>query len=232
MGLTLLIAYAQYIAESAQMSANRSAEGFMKRFDGCFAGSDTRPKPPSDMAVEEHDVTGLLRQWSDGDQQALGDLLPIIYDELRRVAHQYLHRERHEQMLQTTALVHEAYLKLIDQRSVNWQNRAHFFAIAAQAMRRILIDNARKRGAAKREGEKIPLEDVAIISTDRAQHLLALDDALQRLEQIDPQQSKIVELRYFGGLTIEETAEAINLSPATVKREWAMARAWLYHELQ
>jgi len=184
------------------------------------------------MDVEEHDVTSLLRQWSDGDQQALGNLLPIIYDELRRVAHQYLHRERHEQMLETTALVHEAYLKLIDQRSVNWQNRAHFFAIAAQAMRRILIDNARKRGAAKREGEKIPLDDVAIISTDRAQHLLALDDALQRLEQIDPQQSKIVELRYFGGLTIEETAEAINLSPATVKREWAMARAWLYHELQ
>ena len=184
------------------------------------------------MAVEEHDVTGLLRQWSDGDKQALGELLPIIYDELRRVAHQYLHRERHEQMLGTTGLVHEAYLKLIDQRSVNWQNRAHFFAIAAQAMRRILIDNARKRGAAKREGEKIPLDDVAIISTDRAQHLLALDDALQRLEQIDPQQSKIVELRYFGGLTIEETAEAINLSPATVKREWAMARAWLYQELQ
>ena len=184
------------------------------------------------MAVEEHDVTGLLRQWSDGNQQALGELLPIIYDELRRVAHQYLHRERHEQILETTALVHEAYLKLIDQRSVNWQNRAHFFAIAAQAMRRILIDNARRRSASKREGEKIPLDDVAIISTDRAQHLLALDEALIRLEKIDPQQSKIVELRYFGGLTIEETAEAMGLSPATVKREWAMARAWLYQELQ
>ena len=184
------------------------------------------------MAVEEHDVTGLLRQWSNGNQQALGELLPIIYDELRRVAHQYLHRERNEQMLETTALVHEAYLKLIDQRSVNWQNRAHFFAIAAQAMRRILIDNARKRSAVKREGEKVPLDDVAIISTDRAQHLLALDEALIRLETIDPQQSKIVELRYFGGLTIEETAEAMGISPATVKREWAMARAWLYQELQ
>jgi len=184
------------------------------------------------MAVEEHDVTGLLRQWSDGNQQALSELLPIIYDELRRVAHQYLHREHHEQMLETTALVHEAYLKLIDQRSVSWQNRAHFFAIAAQAMRRILIDNARKRSAAKREGEKIPLDDVAIISTDRTEHLLALDDALQRLEQIDSQQSKIVELRYFGGLTIGETAEAMSLSPATVKREWAMARAWLYQQLQ
>jgi len=184
------------------------------------------------MAVEEHDVTGLLQQWSNGNQQALGELLPIIYDELRRVARQYLHREHAEQTLQTTALVHEAYLKLIDQRSVSWQNRAHFFAIAAQAMRRILIDNARKRRATKREGEKLSLEDVAVISTGRAQHLLALDEALLRLEKIDPQQSKIVELRYFGGLTIEETAEAIGLSPATVKREWAMARAWLYQELQ
>lgn len=183
------------------------------------------------MAVDEQDVTGLLRQWSGGNQQALGKLLPIIYAELRQVAHKYLYHEHQEQTLQTTALVHEAYLKLIDQRSVSWQNRAHFFAIAAQAMRRILIDNARKRSAAKREGLKISLDDVAIISTERAEHLLALDEALQRLEQMDPQQSKIVELRYFGGLTIEETAEAMDLSPATVKREWAMARAWLYSSL-
>ncbi len=183
------------------------------------------------MAVEEHDVTGMLREWSEGNQHALSELLPIIYDELRRVAHQYLQRERHEQTLQTTALVNEAYLKLIDQRSVNWQNRAHFFAIAAQAMRRILIDNARKRSAAKREGEKVSLDDVAIVSKDRANHLLVLDEALRKLEEIDPQQSKIVELRYFGGLTIEETAEAMSLSPATVKREWAMARAWLYQAL-
>jgi RNA polymerase sigma factor (TIGR02999 family) len=184
------------------------------------------------MSTSDHDVTLLLRQWSDGNQQALSDLLPIIYDELRRVAHQYLHREHAEQTLQTTALVHEAYLKLIDQRSVNWQNRAHFFAIAAQAMRRILIDNARKRSAAKREGEKVSLDDVAIISSDKADHLLALDEALRKLEDIDPQQSKIIELRYFGGLTIEETGEAMNLSPATVKREWAMARAWLYQALK
>lgn len=180
---------------------------------------------------EGDEVTVLLREWSDGNQQALSKLLPIIYDELRRVAHQYLHRERAEQTLETTALVHEAYLKLIDQRSVNWQNRAHFFAIAAQAMRRILIDNARKRTAAKREGEKVALDDVAIISIDRAEHFLALDEALTRLEAIDSQQSKIIELRYFGGLTIEETGEAMNLSPATVKREWAMARAWLYNSL-
>jgi RNA polymerase sigma-70 factor (ECF subfamily) len=183
------------------------------------------------MSQGEHDVTLLLREWSNGSQQALTELLPIIYDELRRVARQYLHRERSEQTLETTALVHEAYLKLIDQHSVNWQNRAHFFAIAAQAMRRILIDNARKRTAAKREGEKVPLDDVAIVSNDRMAHLLALDEALQKLEELDPQQSKIVELRYFGGLTIEETGEAMNLSPATVKREWAMARAWLYQAL-
>src|SRR5215471_4974590 len=131
------------------------------------------------MAVEEHDVTQLLRHWSNGDPRALDELLPIIYSELRKVAHQYLHREHAEQTLQTTALVNEAYLKLIDQRSVNWQNRAHFFAIAAQAMRRILIDNARRRSAGKRpKGERVSLEDVAIVSHDRDEHLLALDEAL------------------------------------------------------
>src|SRR6202022_1656227 len=129
------------------------------------------------MSTSDHDVTLLLRQWSNGNQQALNDLLPIIYDELRRVAHQYLHREHAEQTLQTTALVHEAYLKLIDQRSVNWQNRAHFFAIAAQAMRRILIDDARRRTAGKRgKGEKIPIEDVAIVSKDRDESLVELDE--------------------------------------------------------
>ena len=195
------------------------------------AGYSTKEQGIWEMAVEEHDVTQLLRQWSGGDQRALSELLPIIYDELRRVAHRYLRNEHSENTLQTTALVHEAYLKLIDQRSVNWQNRAHFFAIAAQAMRRILIDNARKRTAAKREGEKISLDDVAVISNERAEHLLALDEALRNLEDLDPKQSKIVELRYFGGLTIEETGEAMSLSPATVKREWAMARAWLYSSL-
>ena len=184
------------------------------------------------MSDSDHDVTVLLREWSDGNQQALTELLPVIYDELRRVAHQYLHREHPDQTLQTTALVHEAYLKLIDQRSVNWQNRAHFFAIAAQAMRRILIDNARRRTAGKRgKGEKLSLEDVTTVSTQKHQSLLALDEALRELEKIDPQQSRIIELRYFGGLTIEETATAMDISPATVKREWAMARAWLYKAL-
>jgi RNA polymerase sigma factor (TIGR02999 family) len=184
------------------------------------------------MSSDEHDVTELLREWSGGNKQALHELLPIIYDELRRVAHQYLHSERAEITLQTTALVHEAYLKLIDQHSCNWQNRAHFFAIAAQAMRRILIDNARRRTAGKRpKGERVSLDDIALVSNQRDENLLALDRALEQLEAIDPQQSRIIELRYFGGLTIEETAEAMNLSAATVKREWAMARAWLYKEL-
>ena len=181
------------------------------------------------MFPAEHDVTELLREWSEGDQQALSELLPIIYDELRQVAHRYLQRERAEHTLETTALVHEAYLKLIDQRSVNWQNRAHFFAIAAQAMRRILIDNARRRTAGKRgNGARVPLEEVAVVSGERDDNLLALDEALRQLEEIDPQQSKIVELRYFGGLTIEETSEAMSLSPATVKREWSTAKVWLY----
>ena len=184
------------------------------------------------MPATDPNVTRLLLDWSHGDQQALAELMPIIYGELRRLAHNYLRRERPDNTLQTTALVHEAYLKLIDQRSVNWQNRAQFFAIAAQAMRRILIDNARRHLAGKRgKGERISLDESAAVSPAKDESLLALDDALRELESIDPQQSRIIELRYFGGLTIDETAEAMTLSPATVKREWAMARAWLYQSL-
>ena len=176
-------------------------------------------------------VTQILSQIESGNPGAAELLLPLVYEELRKLAAAKLAQEKPGQTLQATALVHEAWLNMGGENP-QWQNRAHFFGAAAEAMRRILIDNARRRSASKREGEKIPLDDVAIISTDRAQHLLALDEALIRLETIDPQQSKIVELRYFGGLTIEETAEAMGLSPATVKREWAMARAWLYQELQ
>jgi len=184
------------------------------------------------MTATDQDVTRLLQDWSGGNQQALAELMPIIYNELRRLAHNYLRRERSDNTLQTTALVHEAYLKLIDQRSVNWQNRAQFFGIAAQAMRRILIDNARRHLAGKRgKGEKISLDETALISPAKDESLVALDDALRELESIDQQQSRIIELRYFGGLTIEETAEVMSLSPATIKREWAMARAWLYRAL-
>jgi RNA polymerase sigma factor (TIGR02999 family) len=185
------------------------------------------------MASDPENVTRLLLEWSDGNQQALEEMLPLIYDELRHLAHNFLYRERPGHTLQTTALVHEAYLKLIDQRDARWQNRAHFFAIAAQAMRRILIDSARKHVAEKRGGggEKLSLAEVASISLEPDDNLLALDEALNALADIDLQQSRIIELRYFGGLTIEETAEVMKLSPATIKREWAMARAWLHQAL-
>lgn len=179
------------------------------------------------------EVTQLLQDWSDGKREALDKLLPLVYDELRRLAHNYLRRERSEHTLQTTALVHEAYLKLIDQRSVDWKNRAQFFALSAQAMRRILLDNARKHISAKRgKGEKLSLDDAPEISIEPDENLIALDLALQELEQIDEKQSKIIELRYFGGLTIEETAEVLKISPATVKREWTFARAWLYQRMK
>ncbi|MCU1268557.1 MAG: hypothetical protein JWM21_4875 [Acidobacteria bacterium] len=186
------------------------------------------------MPSDSDNVNRLLLEWSGGDQQALQELLPLIYEELRRLAHNFLYRERPDHTLQTTALVHEAYLKLIDQRDARWQNRAHFFAIAAQAMRRILIDSARKHIAVKRGGggEKLSLDEAASISIEPDTDLLALDEALTALAQIDVEQNRIVELRYFGGLTIEETAAVMKLSPATIKREWAMARAWLHQALR
>lgn len=185
------------------------------------------------MPSDAENVNRLLVDWSDGNQEALEELLPLIYKELRRLAHNFLYREREGHTLQTTALVHEAYLKLIDQKDARWQNRAHFFAIAAQAMRRILIDSARRHTAEKRGGaqEKLSLDEAPDLSREPDANLLALDEALTRLQEIDPQQSRIVELRYFGGLTIEETAEVTKVSIATVKREWTMARAWLHQEL-
>ena len=185
------------------------------------------------MASDSDNVTRLLLEWGDGNQQALEALVPLIYKELRNLAHNFLYRERPGHTLQTTALVHEAYLKLIDQNDARWQNRAYFFAIAAQAMRRILIDSARKHAAVKRGGpqEELSLDEVADIALEPDSNLLKLDEALNQLAKIDPRQSRIVELRYFGGLTIEETAEVISVSPATVKREWMMARAWLHQEI-
>jgi RNA polymerase sigma-70 factor (ECF subfamily) len=180
------------------------------------------------------EVTRLLQAWSDGRREALDKLLPLVYEELRRLAHSYLTRERSDHTLQTTALVHEAYVKLVDQHSVNWQNHGQFFALSAQAMRRILIDSARRHTSIKRGsgGIKISLDDAANVSGEMVnESLLALDRALQELEKVDAEQSKIVELRYFGGLTIEETAKVLKSSPATVKREWTMARAWLYQAL-
>jgi RNA polymerase sigma-70 factor (ECF subfamily) len=180
-----------------------------------------------------HEVTQLLLDWSDGDQAAFDALMPLVYDELRQMAHRYMSPERPGHTLQTTALVSEAYLRLVDQKRVHWQNRAHFFAVAAQAMRRILIDYARKQRYAKRGGgaPKISLEEAAVMSQERAADLVALDQALITLASLDPQQSRVVELRFFGGLTIEETAEVLRLSVDMVKREWATAKAWLSREM-
>ncbi len=181
-----------------------------------------------------NEVTQLLVQLRGGNRAVLDQLLPLIYDELRRLASSYLRRERSNHTLQPTALVHEAYMRLIDQREVHWQNRAHFFGVAAQMMRRILVDHARKSGAEKRGGEFqiIPLDDNFDVSDERAAELIALDDALKTLAEIDEQKSRVVELRYFGGLSIEETAEVLGVSAPTVKRQWSMAKAWLFGQVE
>ena len=185
------------------------------------------------MAVPSQRVTELLVQWRTGDGEALQELVPLVYNELRAVAHRYLRHERRSHTLQTEALVHEAYLRLLDGRPAVTENRAHFVAIAARLMRQILVDYARSHQAAKRgPGQKVELTlDIELPQPQRAD-VVALDDALNALSQRDAQQGRIVELRFFGGLTIEEAAEALDISPATVKRDWAMARAWLSREMK
>lgn len=181
-----------------------------------------------------NEITQMLVELTEGNQDVVNRILPHIYDELRRLAGSYLRKERADHTLQPTALVHEAYMKLIDQRQVKWQNRAHFFGIAAQVMRRILMDHARKHLANKRGGnaEVLPLEDeILVVSHDKSAELVALDDALNQLNEVDPQKARVVELRYFGGLSIEETAEVMGVSVPTVNRHWRMAKAWLYTEL-
>ena len=180
------------------------------------------------------DVTGLLAEWGRGNPDALHRLVPLVYQELRVMAARQLRGERGDHTLQPTALVHEAYLKLVDQRHAAWKNRGQFFAVAAQAMRRILVDHARAHRAAKRgrDAEKVPIDSADAVAAAPAADVLALDEALSRLSVIDPRQGQVVELRCFGGLTIEETAEAIALSPTTVKEEWRLAKAWLHRELQ
>jgi RNA polymerase sigma-70 factor, ECF subfamily len=179
-------------------------------------------------------VTLLLSNWSRGDLKAREELMPLVYDELRRLAQSYLRRERSDHTLQATALVHEAYLRLVDQSEVQWNNKGHFFAITAQAMRRILVDHARGHQAAKRggEGEKIPLEDALALSSDQPDKFLALDESLRRLAEVDSRQEQIVELRVFAGMSIEEIADILKISPATVKRDWTMAKAWLSLEMR
>ena len=183
---------------------------------------------------EKEDITQLLIDWKNGDKNALDQLMPLVYDELRRIARRHLRRESNERTLQTTALVHEAYLKLIDQTRTNWQNRAQFVGVAANMMRRILIDDARKRLRGKRGGGafKISLDDGSIdVSDERAAELIALDEALKILAEDDPLKAKIVELKFFGGLSIEETAEVLGIGTATVTRHWRVVKAWLYKEI-
>ena len=178
-------------------------------------------------------VTQLLIGWSKGDKAALDALLPMVYQELRTQASRYLRRERPGHTLQTTALIHEAYLKLVDQKNVHWQNRAHFFGIAAQLMRRILVDHARSKKRVKRGGSdiRVSFNEANVLGQTQNLDIVALDEALERLAEIDEQQSRIVELRFFSGLTVEETAEVLSISPATVKRDWSMAKAWLHREI-
>jgi RNA polymerase sigma factor (TIGR02999 family) len=187
------------------------------------------------MAIPSRtDVTDLLVDWSNGDQEALNKLMPLVYDEMRRLASRYLRHERPGHTLQTTALVHEAYLKLVDQKNANLQHRVQFFAVAAQVMRHILVDYARSRRAFKRGGDycRLSLDEAVISSKETDADLLALNEALNSLAAIDPQQSRVVELRVFGGLTVEETAEALGVSTRTVKREWSMAKAWLHKQIR
>jgi RNA polymerase sigma-70 factor, ECF subfamily len=180
------------------------------------------------------DVTVLLRKLADGNQEVASELIPVIYRELHRLAAGHLRHERQNHTLQATALVHEAYIKLIAQRNTDWKNRAHFFAVASSLMRRILVDYARRQLRAKRGAgqPKLSLEDVVLVSPDRPDRMLALDECLTRLGKLDPRQSRIVELRYFGGLTVEEAAEILGSSPSTVRREWTSAKAYLYGELK
>jgi RNA polymerase sigma-70 factor (ECF subfamily) len=181
--------------------------------------------PPS-----QQEVTLLLEEWSGGDEDALEKLIPLIQPELHRLAHHYMSRERPGQTLQTTALLNEAYLRLVDNPRRDWQNRTHFVAAASQLMRRIMVDRARERRALKRGGDavKVSLDEAALVSEQRAEELLALDEALEKLAAQDPRKGQIVELRYFGGLTTEETATFLKISHRTVRREWRMAKVWLY----
>ncbi len=189
------------------------------------------------MAPSTKQVTELLLDWSNGNQAALDRLTPLVHEELHRLAHQHMKRERRHQQghtLQTSALVNEAYLRLIDQRNVHWQNRAHFFSIASRLMRRILVDHARSHTRAKRGGGalQVSLNEAAMVSQERAEELVALDDALTSLAAIDPRKCEVVELRFFGGMSVEETAEALGVSPVTVKRDWSTAKAWLHRAIE
>ena len=193
-------------------------------------------RKPSAKPLKEaapHEITKLLKDWSGGDSTALDRIIPLVYDELHRLAHQHMRRERAGHLLQTSALINEAYLRLMEQPELNLENRTHFFGIAARLMRQILVDEARKRNSAKRGGNaiQVSLTEAKNVVQAQAANVVALDDALKSLEAVDSRQSEIVELRFFGGLSIEETAEVLKVSPGTVMRDWTFARAWLRNEM-
>lgn len=178
------------------------------------------------------DVSAILRAWSDGDQRALDRLTPIVYDELRRLARRYMRQERPGHSLQTSALVNEAYMRLVDYKRMQWQNRAHFFAVSAQLMRRILVDHARRRNLKRGGGiPHVSLDEAAVVTDEAATDLVALDDAMNALARLDPRKVQVVEMRFFGGLSVDETAAVLKVSPITVMRDWSSAKAWLYREL-
>jgi RNA polymerase sigma-70 factor (ECF subfamily) len=182
------------------------------------------------MSVE--DISQLLRAWSDGDQLALGQLTPIVYAELHRLAHRYMRGERSTHSLQTTALVNEAYMRLVDYKRMQWQNRAHFFAVSAQVMRRILVDQARRHNLKRGRGvQHVSLDEALLVNEEPGANLVALDDALNALARVDPRKVQVVEMRFFGGLSVEETAMVLKVSPVTVRRDWSSAKIWLYREL-
>lgn len=185
------------------------------------------------MDQRQPEITRILRAWSGGDCEAVNHLIPLVYDELHKVAAQYLRKQRTDHTLQPTALVNEAYLKLVDISNVSWEDRAHFFAVASQTMRHVLVDHARSRNREKRGGgaQKVSLDEAVSFAKQQEIDVLSLDEAMRELAQIDEQQSKIVELRFFGGLTVEEAAVVLRISPATVKREWRVAKAWLYKRI-
>ena len=186
------------------------------------------------MTPSTRQVTELLAAWGEGDREAFEALMPLVYDELRRLARRYMKGERPGNTLQTSALINEAYLRLVDQRDVRWQNRAHFYGIAARLMRRILVDHARSRHYQKRGGgaRRVSLEEALAVSEERAREVVALDEALEGLAAVDERKSRLVELRFFGGLSIEETAEVLGVSPGTVMRDWTLAKAWLRRALE
>jgi RNA polymerase sigma factor (TIGR02999 family) len=186
------------------------------------------------MTASPHQISHLLARYSKGDQAALDQLIPLVYERLRQMAKRHMRAQPRGHTLQTTALIHEAYLKLVGQKEKSWQNRAHFFGVAAQAMRHILVDYARAHHAAKRgrDAQEVSFDEAAVVTAERAAEVVALDDALNDLANLAPRQSQVVELRYFGGLSVKETAEILNVSPETVKRDWRMAKVWLLRELQ